>query len=59
MKLRLNLKSKVSEWRRVLQVARKPGKDEFIGSSKKCIIGIALIGAVGFSIFLLFGFLGI
>ena len=57
--MKLNLKSRILEWRRVLQVARKPGKDEFIDSSKKCIIGIALIGAVGFSIFLLFGFLGI
>jgi len=57
--MKIDLKAKFAEWRRVLQVARKPGKDEFTNSSKICLIGIAVIGVVGFAIFLMFAFLGI
>ena len=54
-----DLKAKLLEWKRILQVARKPGKDEFLSSTKICILGIAVIGAVGFAIFLAFAFLGL
>ncbi len=57
--MKINLKSKLLEWKRVLQVARKPSRDELTTSSKICIIGIALIGSIGFGIFLVFAFLGI
>jgi protein transport protein SEC61 subunit gamma-like protein len=46
------LKEKVREYRRVLQIARKPGKDEFVTASKISSVGIALIGFIGFIIFL-------
>jgi len=57
--MRIDLKAKFSEWKRVLQVARKPDRDELFSSSKICMAGIALIGAIGFSIFLIFAFIGI
>jgi protein translocase SEC61 complex gamma subunit len=57
--MRFDIKSKILEWKRVLQVARKPSKDELVSSSKICMLGIALIGLIGFAIFLLFAFLGI
>lgn len=57
--VRLDIKSKLSEWKRVLQVARKPTKDELMSSSKICMLGIALIGAIGFAIFLMFALIGI
>lgn len=44
---------------RVLQVARKPTKDEFVTSGKISALGIALIGVIGFVIFLAFIFAGI
>ena len=46
------LKEKVREYRRVLQIARKPGKDEFVTAGKISSVGIALIGFIGFIIFL-------
>lgn len=55
----VDIKSKIREWRRVLQIARKPTKDEFINSSKICTIGIFLIGLVGFAIFAAFVLAGI
>lgn len=48
----MTIKETVSNWKRVLQVARKPGRYEFTSTSKVCAIGLLLIGAVGFVIFI-------
>lgn len=39
---------------RVLRVATKPSKEEFWKTSKVTALGILLIGAIGFVIFLIF-----
>ncbi|MCD6495962.1 MAG: protein translocase SEC61 complex subunit gamma [Candidatus Aenigmarchaeota archaeon] len=57
--MKLDIKSKITEWKRILQVARKPGKDEYLSSTRICVIGIVVIGIIGFAIFLLFAFLGL
>ncbi len=57
--MKIDIKAKLSEWRRILQVARKPDLDEFVMSSKICVLGIAVIGVIGFAMFLAFTFLGI
>jgi protein transport protein SEC61 subunit gamma-like protein len=57
--MKIDIKSKILEWKRVLRVARKPDRDELISSSKICMLGIALIGVIGFAIFLMFAFLGV
>ena len=56
--MKLDIKSKLLEWKRILQVARKPSKDEFLTSTRICILGIAVIGLVGFVMYLAFAFLG-
>jgi protein transport protein SEC61 subunit gamma-like protein len=48
----INLKSAVMRYIRVLQISRKPGKDEFVNSSKISALGLLLIGAIGFVIFM-------
>jgi protein transport protein SEC61 subunit gamma-like protein len=55
----MDLRSTIRKYARVLQIARKPGKDEFVSSSKICALGIAIIGLVGFVIFLAFILAGI
>ncbi|MBI4176724.1 MAG: protein translocase SEC61 complex subunit gamma [Candidatus Aenigmarchaeota archaeon] len=55
----MNLRALLGKYRRVLQVARKPGKDEFVTSAKISAIGMVLIGVIGFVIFILFLFAGI
>ncbi|MEM5812588.1 MAG: protein translocase SEC61 complex subunit gamma [Candidatus Aenigmatarchaeota archaeon] len=55
----MGLKAIVRKYVRVMQIARKPGKDEFVSSSKICALGIAIIGFVGFIIFLVFILAGI
>jgi protein translocase SEC61 complex gamma subunit len=47
----MNFKETVSNWKRVLQVARKPDKYEFTSTSKVCAVGLVLIGTIGFAIF--------
>ena len=53
----LKLKEKLEEYRRVIRVAVKPTKDEFIVSGKITAIGVAILGAIGFIISLIFLFL--
>jgi len=55
----MDLKSTMRKYARVLQIARKPGKDEFVSTTKICALGIAVIGFVGFAIFLAFILAGI
>jgi protein transport protein SEC61 subunit gamma-like protein len=57
--MKLDIKSKILEWKRILQVARKPDRDEFMSSTKICTLGIVVIGIIGFVIFLSFAFLGL
>lgn len=47
------VKEEVKNWKRVLNIARKPDKEEFTATSKVCAIGLALIGFIGFIIFLI------
>ncbi len=43
---------KLSEYTRILKLARKPTREEFIMIAKVAGAGILLIGAVGFLIYL-------
>lgn len=54
-----NLRDTLRRYRRVMQIARKPSKSEFLSTSKICAIGIVIIGLIGFAIFLTFVLLGI
>lgn len=57
--MEFNIREIIRKYIRVLQVARKPGKDEFVSTSKICALGVFVIGFVGFVIFLIFIFLGL
>ena len=48
------LKNKLVGYRRVLEVSHKPDKDELIRTAKVVMVGIALIGAIGFIISLIY-----
>jgi len=54
-----SIKDTLRRYRRVMQIARKPSKDEYLGTSKICAIGIAIIGLIGFGIFMAFVLLGL
>jgi len=48
------LKNKIENFKRVVSVSRKPSKEEFFSSAKVTATGIAVIGAIGFIIFLMY-----
>ena len=45
------IKEALSSYKRVLIIARKPDKEELIKTAKICLIGIGLIGFIGFIIY--------
>ncbi|MCD6590813.1 MAG: protein translocase SEC61 complex subunit gamma [Candidatus Aenigmarchaeota archaeon] len=49
----MNIKDIIKNWKRVLQIARKPTKEEFTITSKVCGLGLIIIGFVGFVIFII------
>ena len=49
----MNIKDSLRNWKRVLQVARKPNKEEFMSTSKITALGLILIGVIGFIIFII------
>lgn len=46
----MGIRSFFSSAAKMLKLAKKPGRDELWLSVKICILGIALIGAIGFII---------
>ena len=50
----MGIKNRLSEYRRVMRIARKPGKQEFTSTTKISFTSIALIGVIGFAIYMVF-----
>jgi len=48
------IKNKFIRYKRVMNIARKPERDEFVLSLKVTVAGILLLGFIGFIIFLIF-----
>jgi len=47
------MKLNIKKYLRVLYVARKPSKDEFLASTKISFAGLLLIGLIGLGIFII------
>ena len=48
------MKEKIRNMKKVLRIAKKPSKQDFLKSLKICILGIMAIGLIGFLFYLLF-----
>ena len=46
------IKKMFKEWRRVYKITKKPSKEEFVSIVKVTGLGIIIIGALGFMIFM-------
>lgn len=51
--MNLNIKEKFQNYKRIMTIAKKPSGKEFLDTSKVCAIGIALIGIIGFVIYMI------
>lgn len=52
-KIRSKIEHKINEYRRVLRIANKPDREEFVMSAKITGAGMILIGAIGFVFYLI------
>jgi len=50
--MKLDIREKLSQYRRTIEISRKPDKEEFFNAVKITGSGIALIGFIGLVIFL-------
>jgi len=48
------IKNKLTRYRRVISVSRKPDKEEFVSSPKITGLGMILIGFIGFVISIIY-----
>ena len=48
----MNIRERLSQYRRTIEVSRKPDKEEFLNAAKITGSGTALIGLVGLLLFL-------
>jgi protein transport protein SEC61 subunit gamma-like protein len=55
----MKIKETLQNYKRVLQVTKKPSKSEFTDTLRICTIGIAVIGIIGFVLYLLTLVIGI
>jgi len=51
--MQLKIKETLENYRRVLQIARKPDGSEFTFTAKVCGIGMFVVGVVGFILYLI------
>lgn len=54
----MNIKETLQNYMRVLSLAKKADKDEFIDTVRICGIGIAIVGAIGFVFYLVSALIG-
>ncbi|MBU0899125.1 MAG: protein translocase SEC61 complex subunit gamma [Nanoarchaeota archaeon] len=50
----MSIKETIKHYIRVMRIARKPSKEEFVNTGKVCALGIGIIGVIGFAIFIAF-----
>ena len=55
----MDIRETFRKYLRVLHVARKPTKEEFITTGKMSALGMGVIGVIGFVIFIVFSLAGI
>lgn len=48
----MKIMEKLQNYKRVLKIASKPSKEDFLSAARICAIGIALIGGIGFILYL-------
>ena len=49
----MKIRERLQNYKHVLKIATKPSKDEFFSAARICAIGMAVIGLIGFLIYLI------
>jgi protein translocase SEC61 complex gamma subunit len=51
--MKINLKEKLENARRILSITKKPSLEDLKYSARICALGIALVGLIGFIVYML------
>ncbi len=51
--MNINIKEKLIKYKRVLQIARKPDKEELKETIKICGVGTLIVGIIGFVFYII------
>jgi protein transport protein SEC61 subunit gamma-like protein len=57
--MKLNLKEKIKDYIRVIKLNKKPSKEKFLETLKICVIGVVILGIIGFVFYLISMLLGL
>lgn len=55
----MKIKETLDNYKRVLKISHKPSKDEFLSAARICVIGMIVIGMIGFLVYLIAIFTGL
>lgn len=54
----MNIREILQNYMRILSIAKKADKDEFVDTVRICGIGIAIVGVIGFAFYLVSNLVG-
>lgn len=55
----MKIMEKLANYKRVLKIASKPSKEEFLTAARICAIGMVVLGAIGFIFYLISVYTGL
>lgn len=50
----MNFRELIDSWRRIIRLAKKPTPDEYYTTLKMSLLGLSIVGAIAFTIRLIF-----
>jgi len=59
LKMKLNIREKLKEYVRVIKLNKAPDREKFLETLRVCILGISVLGAIGFVFYLISMILGL
>lgn len=51
--MNLNIKERLQNYKRILQIAKKPTREDFTETARICAMGLGVIGIISFVIYLI------
>jgi protein translocase SEC61 complex gamma subunit len=51
--MKLNIREKLTNYKRVLKVAKKPSMEDFAAALKICMMGLFVVGMLGYVVYII------
>ncbi|MEM5772876.1 MAG: protein translocase SEC61 complex subunit gamma [Candidatus Aenigmatarchaeota archaeon] len=57
--MKINIREKIKDYIRVIKLNKTPTKDKFLETLRICILGVAILGLIGFIFYIISMILGL